>query len=852
MWNLTIKSLLARKLRLALTSLAIVLGVSFIVSSFVVADTLRDSFDGLVDDIQSNIDLTVRTTQEFGNETERPPVDESALATVQGVEGVKAAGGNITAPGTTPVKADGNAVSSGFGPPLLGINYTGIPELDKLIQVEGRLPEGANEFALDVDAWRDNDFVVGQTYTVESPTAGPRPFTLVGTVAFNSEANDTLGAVLVIFDTPTAQEFLGRPGQFDGISVIVDDDGQVTQIQERIQAALPPSLEVVDRTVTTEEQKDDFGQISSTFGTVLLAFAIVTLVVSAFLINNTFQIVIGQRIRELALLRALGGTASQVSRSVLLESLLVGAFSTVVGIGAGVLLSFGLRGLLGATGFSLPSGGVIVAPRTIIAAIVVGIGVTMLASLSPAWRTRRVPPVAALRDDFRLEGTSLRRRITVGGVVTLIGAVLMGWSLFGTLETVPLLIVLSAGALFVFVGVNLLSPTVARPVARTLGVPIERVYGTTGRLSRENAARNPRRTSSTAAALMIGLALVSMSAVVGASLRSTFLNILNNAVIADYFVQPESLGGTTGVPPAYSEELTQQPEIDSVVTYRFVSQGVRVQGRTKDINGTQFSEFPKHLDIDVKEGSLDSLPPNSILVHEDSANDHHLSVGDQIEVLFVDQKTETMTVGAIYGDASILGNWVIDLDTWQRHFSRDSDAFVTAKLKETVTPDQGQAAIDRVTDKYASVKAETKAEFEETMKARIDNFLIVITVFLLFSLLIALIGIANTLALSVIERTRELGLLRAVGMSRRQIRRMVRWEAVIVSIFGALLGVALGILFGIAATNAMPDSFVDTLSIPVGTIILYVVVAGLFGLLAAYFPARRAGKLNVLDAIQHN
>jgi putative ABC transport system permease protein len=254
----------------------------------------------------------------------------------------------------------------------------------------------------------------------------------------------------------------------------------------------------------------------------------------------------------------------------------------------------------------------------------------------------------------------------------------------------------------------------------------------------------------------------------------------------------------------------------------------------------------------VKKGSLDDLPPNAILVHEDSAKDNDLSVGDQVEVLFVDGQTETTTVGAIYGDASILGNWVIDLSTWERHFSRDSDAFVSAKIKDGVTPEQGQAAIDRVTDKYPSIKAETKAEFEKTVKDRLDSFLAVITVFLAFSLLIALIGIANTLALSVIERTRELGLLRAVGMSRRQLRRMVRWEAVIGSIFGALLGIALGIVFGVAATNALPESFVSTVSIPIRTIIIYVIVAGFFGVLAALFPARRAGKLNVLDAIQYN
>jgi putative ABC transport system permease protein len=851
MFRLTVKSLFARKLRLALTSFAIVIGVSFIVSSFVIADTLRSTFDKLVNDLNENVDLTVRAHQDFGNEDARPLVSQDVLDRVEQVDGVKTAVGNVNVFNTAPVKSDGKAVSSGFGPPLIGTNYTGVPELDKLIQIEGKLPVGPSEFALDIDTARDNDFVVGQTYTVVSPTQGPREFTLAGTVAFNSKSNDTIGAVLVIFDTPTAQQFLGRPGEFNTIAVIVDDDSQLGEIEQRVADVLPPGDEVVDRTVTTQEQKDDFGQISSTFGTILLAFAIVTLVVSAFLINNTFQIVIGQRIRELALLRAVGATGQQVSRSVLLESFLVGAFSTVLGLGFGILLSFGLRGLLNAIGFSLPSGSIVVEPRTVLVAIVVGIGVTMLASLAPARKTRRVPPVAALRADFELAGTSLGRRIVMGGIVTVVGGALIAWSLFGNLETAPLLILLSLGALLVFVGVNLLSPIVARPVARGLGTPIQGVYGTPGRLARENAARNPRRTASTAAALMIGLALVSMASVVGASLKSTFLDTLHSAVVADYFIQPKSTGASSGIPPSYTTDLAAQPEVDSVVPYRFLPQSIRVEGKTKDLNATQLDQFSKHLDIDVKQGSLDNLPPNAILVHEDSAKDHNLHVGDKVDVLFVDQQTETMTVGAIYGDASILGNWVVDLSTWNRHIAIDSDAFVSAKLKPGVSAEQGQAAVDRVTDQFPSVKAETKAEFEKTVKDRLNSFLAVIYVLLLFALLIALIGIANTLALSVIERTRELGLLRAVGMSRRQLRRMVRWEAAIVSVFGALLGVALGILFGIAATGALPESFIKTTDIPWGSIVIFVIITGAFGLLAAFFPARRAGKLNVLDAISH-
>lgn len=852
MWNLTVKSLFARKLRLALTSIAIVLGVSFIVSSFVIADSLRSTFNDLVDELQGDVDLTVRATQEFGNEDSRPRISADVLPIVQDTEGVKAAVGNIALPGVVPITGEGEPVES-FGPPLLGVNWESDPDLGQYIIQDGRAPEGPGEFALDKDAADEDDFQIGQTYTISSPTAGNREFELVGIFAFNSEGTDVL-ATLSAFDMETAQDFLGFEDQFQTISVKVDDGADRATVQEALAADLPDGVEAVDREVTAEESRDAFGQISGIFGNILLAFAIITLVVSAFLINNTFQIVIGQRVKELALLRAIGATGKQVSRSVMLESLVIGVVSTVIGIGVGVLLSFGLRALFDAIGFSLPSGPLVVSPRTIIVAVIVGVGVTLLASLAPARKARRVPPIAAMRDDYQLVGTSMKRRLVIGVVVTAIGAFFMGWGLFGNLETAPLLTVLSLGALAVFIGINLLSPLVARPVAKALGAPIQGAYKTTGRLSRENAARNPQRTSSTAAALMIGLALVSMASVVGASLRTTFLDIIGNAVTADYFIQPDAggAGAFGGIPRTFSEELAEQPEVDSVVPYRFVDKGVRVNDSTKAISGTDLATFPRHLDIDVQEGSLDDVGPNTILVFEDSAEDNELSVGDVVPVTFVDGQVEEFTVGAIFADASILGNWVIDLEPFERHFPSSSDGFVSARLAEGVSPEDGQAAIDRVTANFPQVKAETKAEFEESTKAQLDSFLAVITGFLAFALLIALMGIANTLALSVFERTRELGLLRAVGMTRRQLRRMVRWEAAIIAVFGALMGVTLGIIFGVAAANAVPSSIIKTITIPWGQIITYVIIAGFAGLLAAFFPARRAGKLNVLDAISHN
>lgn len=848
MFKFALKSLFARKLRLVLTTVAIVLGVAFVVSSFVIADSLRSTFDDLVEDIQGDVDLTIRTYQEFGMEQDRPPLDENLLAIVQDTEGVAEALPGVYREGVVPIKSDGDPVET-FGPPQIGVNYTDTP-LGQIFLREGRAPEGPDEFVMDIDTAEDEGFEIGETYTVTSET-GNREFELVGLVAFGDD-NDLVGAVLTAYDLPTAQEFLNLEGRLTNIVVRVDPGVERSVVAERLQAELPDGIEVADREVTIEEAQDEFGEIATIFGNVLLAFAIITLVVSAFLINNTFQIVIGQRVRELALLRAIGATGSQVQRGVLAESLVIGVVSTVIGIGAGVLLSYGLRGLFSALGFDLPEGPLILAPRTIIVAVIIGVGITLLASLAPARRARRVPPIAALRDDFQMVSASLTRRITSGTVVTVVGALLMGWALFGDLDTAPLLALLSLGALAVFVGVNLLSPLVARPVAKTLGAPIQAVYKTTGRLSRENAARNPRRTSSTAAALMIGLALVSMAGVVGDSIKTTFLDILGNAVTADYFVQPKSGGfGFGGLPPSYAAELSERPEFDSVVEYRFAPSGVKIAGDTKDITGTELDEFWKHIDIDPIEGDVENLGPGDILIFKDSAEDLGLRVGDTVDVTFVDSQTETFTVALIYDDASLAGNYVLDLQPWQEHFARDEDGIVTVRIADGVDPAQAQAAMDEVSSAYPQVNAQTKEEFERDQKRQLDSFLAVITGFLAFALLIALIGIANTLALSVVERTRELGLLRAVGMTRRQMRRMVRWEAAIVAVFGALLGVVLGIIFGIAAAGAVPSSVVKTISIPWSMIVIYVIAAGLAGLIAAFFPARRAGRLNVLDAIAH-
>ena len=567
---------------------------------------------------------------------------------------------------------------------------------------------------------------------------------------------------------------------------------------------------------------------------------------------------LGQRVRELALLRSLGATGRQVSRSVRLEALVIGAVATVLGLIGGYLLASFLRWVLVAIDFGNLPGDIPIRLRTVVVAAVVGIGATVLSSLGPARRVRRIPPVAALRDQARLTPTGLRQRIWVGGAVTLAGVALLAFGMSTELDTRPLLISLSAGALGTFMGIYLLSPAVARPLANLVGRPIERVYKVPGRLARENAARAPRRTAATAAALTVGLALVSLAAVVSDSMKATIVQSLDDSVESDlfiYFNAFDPMAGFSGELASALDEvaLTRPDLLESTVRYRFGLDGMEVDGVGRDVVSADLSVLDDHMDLQVVEGATDGPATagtdGTILVHVDPAADLNLEVGSTIVGGFPGDREATFTVAAIIADSTMLGNWVVDTPTFDRFLPDAPDSFVSVVYSPEADMDDARVAVESITDSYPQLTVEDKAELRASTQAQLDQLLAVITVFLGLSLFIAVLGITNTLALSIFERTRELGLLRAIGMTRRQLRQMVRWEAVIISLFGGLLGVAMGVLFGLAAIAAIPETFVDIVSIPVRRLGFYLLVSGAFGMVAAIFPARRASRLNVLDAI---
>jgi putative ABC transport system permease protein len=519
--------------------------------------------------------------------------------------------------------------------------------------------------------------------------------------------------------------------------------------------------------------------------------------------------------------------------------------ATIAGIVAGIFVARGIVSIFNAAGAGFPDVTTVLKPRTVIMAFLVGVGITMASVIIPAVRAARIPPVAALRPELGFEALSAKR-LVVGAAVTIIGAVAFVVGLFGRPGgTLGLLALAGIGALLMFLGVASVSSTVARPATKLLGWPIAKVFKAPGVLARENAGRSPRRTSATAAALMIGVALVSAASVFAASLRHTFSDILERGVQADYIITDESF---QGLPPAVAETLEQLPELSAVTPIRAAQ--VQIDGDRKDVGAANPEALAQLVNIDMQEGAIEDLTAGGILVHKDPAKDLDLQLGDTVSATFQNGTQEDLRVDGIYDDASLVGNWLISLETLEGATNQPPrDLFIAAKRAEGVTPEQGDAAVDAAMEQFPQAKVQSNAEFRDDQEGQIDQLLVVITVLLGFAIVIAVLGISITLALGVFERTREIGLLRAVGMNRRQTRRSVRWEAIIVALFGALVGIVLGTAIGILLSLAVPDTVVNQIVISYQTILYILIGAVIAGFLAAVYPSRKAAKMNVLDAI---
>ena len=901
LFKLARKNAYAKPGRFLLTSLAVLIGVALTTAVFVFTDSLRETFGGLSDDIESGYDLAVRSEIPFGNRLNAAPIDLGLPEELSKIEGVVAVQPRVIEFGIVANKADGSAALASRGPNI-GINWEDSSPTPRLFIAEGRPPISITEFAVDIDTANDDNFVVGQKYDLQTPQ-GLRNLVLTGTFTFaNPEENASIGSKLIAMDTRSAVELFNSGVGYDDITLTIDSAYAEATIVKNVEDMLPGGLEVLTRSDLVAEQADTFNEFINIFRTILLVFAFIILFVAAFIIYNVFSIIIGQRIQEIGLLRALGATGKQITNSIVTEALFVGIFATITGIALGFPIAFGLQELLAALDFGPDENSLPLRPTTVIVGAILGIGLTLTAAVWPALRARSISPMAALRSGLATAYT-IPKNFLVGSVLTLLGllaivsgfiidewlimlplGVLAGIFLFlglsrfsnilgklsflslgmalliaaltADLSTSMLMALLGAAALNSFLGINLLSPLFAGRVTYFLGLPTAKL-GVPSKMARRNAGRSPERTATAASALMIGLALVATVSVISESLKATVSEILEEDVISDWWVQGESLGPEPlGFSPTITAEIAALPEVEEVLAMQLSDEGLRtvVDQKVKRVYSADLTSVPKYFNIGLIDMDASLIGNNAIYLHQDEAKKYGVVVGATLDVEFVDQSQRALDVAGIFTSKSIIDSgWLLDSSVYasNENLVPKSDDFVGVLVKDGVSEQNAREAINAVLEGYEQVEAKTKAEFEDEAQDQIDQTLTVVSVLLFISVILAVLGVAITLALSVFERTREIGLTRAVGATRKQIKRTVRVEGILVALFGGVLGVALGLIFGMACVQIIPDDFVSELAIPWGNIFRNLLIAGVAGSLAAYFPARRAAKLNVLDAINH-
>jgi len=882
--RVTLKNLLDRKFRLILTSLAVVIGVGFMSAGFVLTDTLGNVFDDLFVDASKGIDTIVRAKEPFEAQGQqavetRPPVPDELVDRVASIDGVAGAQGGVFQYALVRDKK-GDAIQNQA--PTFGTSW--YPQRTSVNQslelVRGHQPRADDEVALDALTAKDGKFKIGDTVRISFLGRTDVLFQLVGVFEFGGKEDGLAGATLAAFTPSSAQAHMNRVGTWDSIDVRAEGGLSEREIRDRVRAQLPqlseslrsegvdvPPLQGITGAQFADEQSTDIKDQLSFFNVFLLVFSLIVLFVGAFVIYNTFSITVAQRTRELGLMRALGASGRQVVSSVAIEALVLGVISSVIGLVLGLLIVKPLEALLSAFGVDLPSGPLQVLPSTIVISLLVGTIVTFLSAISPARRAARVPPIAALLG-HAVSPSSGRRRYIWGGGVTAVGVGLLVYGLFGGADGNQAALAVGVAAALVFVGVAMLSPLLAQPAVKVLTWPAEKMHSVTGVLAQQNAMRNPRRTASTAAALMVGLALVSLIAIFGESAKSTFASAIDDQTRADFVLSPENFAPFS---PAAAQQVRKEfrEEFGSggtVVEWRPGS--VEIDGTPSEVIGTtanfrRTSVVPMRGSLDVeamRAGGLvlstDAADKRTCFSSEDLSGERvQCEKGTFVRVRFaaIEDEQAVQVVGVYTDDKAIGSNtdYILgfdpDTDQWQQRFTDALDVFVLIRKPAGAPTGAVHEVLTRIA-KEAGIDAENKAEFKDRQLAQFDQILGLMNVLLALAVLVALLGIANTLALSIYERTREIGLLRAVGMSRVQLRRMIRVEALVVSVFGALLGLMIGIVFGAAIVQALSSEGIG-FKLPVGQLIVFVIVAGLAGIAAGTRPARRAARLDVLRAV---
>lgn len=848
---LSLRGLVSRKLRTALTALAIVIGVGFVAGTYILTDSMNNAFDSVFATANERIDVTVTPKEQFDNAGE-VPLSSEVLRRVQAVDGVKVADGSVSSDAAVIYTKDGKDPLVRGGAPMI-LNSNPPDELSPLVYTDGHRPEAPDEVVLTKGTAEKGGFKLGDTVRISGD--GPaEPFRLVGIAKFGDE-DSLAGSALAVVQTATAQRLLGIRDQFGSIDVVAESGVTPEELSRRVAGVLPAKLyNVRTGEQQARRQAADLQDQLGFLRTFLLAFAGIALFVGAFLIVNTYSITVAQRMREFALLRMIGANRRQVLKAVLGEALVVGFVASIVGLLFGMVIAPALRGLFTLFDADLPAQGLPVEPRTIVVSLLIGTVVTVVAAVGPALRATRVPPIAALQDAASMtRGKTGRLRTPLAIGISAIGVALMCAGLFGGGSGGQAAGLIGGGGAIVFIGVGLLASHVVRPLATLVGLPLEKMRGVSGRLARENATRQPRRTASTSAALMIGVALVAFIAIFAAGLKASIDQSIDNGIEAQLIVQTENF---QPVPTSAGRALAQVPGVASVSALRFGSAQVPGQSGTVSVTGIDPATVNDVIDVKWKQGppaSLRALGAGQVAVSEKYADKHDLKVGSAVTVRTpTDARLRLEVVGVYDDDAHMLSDMTLPNDVLMSAFDVRRDAMVLA----TTAPGQNADAVQKVADstisaQYPTVEVLTKAGFKDRQGGQINQLLGLVYVLLSLSVIVSLFGIVNTLVLSIHERTRELGMLRAIGTSRAQVRQIVRYESVITALIGAVLGVVLGAIFAVLVTIPLKSEGFTT-SIPVGTLIILLILAVIAGVIAAILPARRAAKLDVLRALAYD
>jgi putative ABC transport system permease protein len=852
MWKVTRKGLRANFIRFILTAIAVIVGVSFVSGTLVFTSTISSVFDNLFTNVYKKTDAAVRAPEVLSSDFgpgQRPNFPASVLVDVKQAPGVAAASGQVQNLYAQLVDKHGKAIgTNGNGPPTLGFGWNDVPQLNQWrIQPGGHPPETDDQIVIDKNSAETGSLHLGDVITVLT-TKAPKKYTIVGIAKFGS-ANSLAGASATIFVMSEAQRLANSVGQFGVVSAAAKPGVSQPQLVQNIQGFLASKgeskLQVVTGKQITKETTDAVHESLSFINIILLIFAFIALIVGAVIIYNTFSIVVGQRTREMALLRALGASSRQVLTEVIAESFIVGLLASAAGVAAGIGLAVGLRALMAALGVDLPGAGVVIPASAVIAGLTLGTVITVLSSIVPARQASRVPPIAAMRDVALERPVNRVVRLSVGGGAMVLGIVVLFIGLFTGVDNAIWYV--AAGAVLIFVGAFVLGPMFARPVSLVIGAPVARVKGLTGQLARENAARNPRRTANTATALIIGVALVGFITVFAASWKASIADAIDSSFKSDYIIQSGGFGPGVGLSPSLAREIGALPQIAAVTGVRSGDAGIN--GSRTQINAVDPAAASKLFDLGSKGGTFTDLnEPGTIAVSTKKANGNHWKLGDTIPVTFVKTGVRPLRVVHIYTE-NVWGDYFMSTAEYDKNYTESLDFLVFASLKPGVSAAQGRAAIEPLLKPYPTAKLQDNAQFKADQQKQADQIVVLVYALLFLALLTAMIGIANTLALSIHERTREVGLLRAVGMQRRQVRTTIRWESVIIALLGTINGLAIGLFFGWSLARALRDNGFTKFAVAPGQLLVVVLVLAVASVGAAWLPARRAAKLDVLKAV---